>query len=275
MRLASPASIFWPNAIYYGIKTGYNPAFIIDSSTRDRLAAEDPRSKEILKPILRGRDIQRYRASWAGLWLIATHNGYGDVPAVSIDEYPAVRRHLDQFYDRLEKRYDKGKTPYNLRNCAYHAEFSKSKVFWMDMSPRGRFAYSEEEVYCNDKAYFMTGRSLKWLCAILNSHLITWMIGRTARTTGAGLTQWQKFVMETIPVPSVPVEQRRPVVERIDRILRLKDTGFEADATELESQLDRLVYTLYGLTEEEAELVRDSDPQGRATRTPVGPGWAK
>ncbi|WP_425153625.1 hypothetical protein [Candidatus Palauibacter sp.] len=108
--------------------------------------------------------------------MIATHNGFGDVPAVRVDEYSAVRRHLDQFYNKLEKRYDKGSTPYNLRSCAYHAEFSKSKVFWMDMSPRGRFAYSDEEVYCNDKAYFMTGRSLKWCCAILNSHR-----GRTKR----------------------------------------------------------------------------------------------
>ncbi len=97
-------------SIYYGIKTGYNPAFIVDDATRNRLVAEDARSAEILKPILRGRDIRRYRADWAGLWLIATHNGYDDVPAVRIEEYPAVRRHLDRFYPKLEKRYDKGRT---------------------------------------------------------------------------------------------------------------------------------------------------------------------
>ncbi|WP_420632506.1 Eco57I restriction-modification methylase domain-containing protein [Candidatus Palauibacter sp.] len=245
-------------AIYRGILTGYNKAFLVDDSQRKRLISEDPTSAEILKPILRGRDIRRYRARWAGLWLIATHNGFGDVPAVRVDEYPAVRRHLDQFYNKLEKRYDKGSTPYNLRSCAYHAEFSKSKVFWMDMSPRGRFAYSDEEVYCNDKAYFMTGRSLKWCCAILNSHLVTWMIGRTARTTGAGLTQWQKFVVETIPVPSAPTEQRRPIVERIDRLLRLKETGSKADAADVESQLNRSIYTLYGLTEKEIEFVTAS-----------------
>ena len=125
----------------------------------------------------------------------------------------------------------------------------------MDMSPRGRFAYSDEEVYCNDKAYFMTGQSLKWLCAILNSHLVTWMVGRIARTTGVGLTQWQKFVVEEIPIPSVPVEQRRPVVERIDRMLRLKETGSHAHARELECQLDRLIFALYGLTAKESELV--------------------
>ena len=186
-------------SIYYGIKTGYNRAFIIDDATRKRLVAEDVRSAEILKPILRGRDIQRYRANWARMWLVSTLPSLN----IDIDDYPAVKRHLLSYgRERLEQtgtwlpsgRRSRKRTPhrwFELQDtCAYHAEFSKSKVFWMDMSPRGRFAYSDEEVYCNDKAYFMTGRSLKWFCAILNSHLVTWMVGRTARTTGVGLTQW-------------------------------------------------------------------------------------
>ena len=128
----------------------------------------------------------------------------------------------------------------------------------MDMSPLGRFAFSDEEIYCNDKAYFMTGRSLKWCCAILNSHLVTWMIGRTARTTGAGLTQWQKFVVETIPVPNASTEQRRSIVEGIDRILQLKEAGSKADAADVERQLNRSIYTLYGLTEKEVAFVTSS-----------------
>ena len=130
-------------------------------------------------------------------------------------------------------------------------------MFWMDMSPRGRFAYSDEEIYCNDKAYVMTGRSLKlkWLCAILNSQIVTWLIRNTARTTGAGLTQWQKFVVETIPVPRSSAESRGPVVDGIDQMLRLKAAGSEGDTTELERHLDHLIYSLYGLTEEEIEVV--------------------
>ena len=246
-------------SIYYGIKTGYNSAFIIDSVTRDRLVADDPRSEEILKPILRGRDIQRYRARWAGRWLIATHNGHGDVPAVCIDEYPAVRRHLDQFYHRLEKRYDKGRTPYNLRNCAYHAVFDQEKLFWMHMSPTGRFAYSNREsIFCNQKAFVVSGTSLKYLCSILNSHLVTWYVTNTAVTTGMGLIQWDKFVVETIPIPTASEGQRRSVVEMVDRILRFKKTRSTRDTTELENQMDRLIYTLYGLTEKEIGLVSDS-----------------
>ena len=110
------------------------------------LIAEDARSADIIKPVLRGKDIQRYRAQWAGRWLIDTHNGYGSVPAVDIGEYPAIKTYLDEFYPQLERRQDKGRTPYNLRNCAYHAVFNKEKLFWMDMSDRGRFAYSDLEM---------------------------------------------------------------------------------------------------------------------------------
>ena len=176
----------WDVRINYGIKTGYNDAFIIDAVTRQRLIAENPNSADIIKPILRGRDIQRYRAQWAGQYLIATHNGYANVLAVDIDDYPAIRKHLDGFYRQLERRQDKGWTPYNLRNCAYHEEFSKEKLFWMDMSPEGRFAFSESETYCNDKGFIMTGEFLKYLCAILNSTIITWFIKNTALTTGVG-----------------------------------------------------------------------------------------
>lgn len=104
----------------------------------------------------------------------------------------------------------------------------------------------------------MTGRSLKWLCAILNSTLVTWMIQRTARTTGVGLTQWQKFVVQTIPVPSVSIEQKRPVVDLIAEILRVKETRPRADTSEFENQLNRLVYMLYDLTPEEIENVAAS-----------------
>ena len=94
----------WDVKINYGIKTGYNAAFIIDDATKQTLVLEAPSSAEIIKPVLRGRDVQRYRAQQAGLWIIDTHNGYGDFPAVNIGEYPAVKSHLDGFYPALQRR---------------------------------------------------------------------------------------------------------------------------------------------------------------------------
>ena len=102
----------WNVAINFGIKTSLNKAFIIDTLTKDALVGADRKSSEIIKPVLRGRDIQRYKAKWAGEWLIDTHNGYDEVPGIDVNDYPAVKAHLDEFYPRLTNRGDKGKTPY-------------------------------------------------------------------------------------------------------------------------------------------------------------------
>ena len=187
------------------------------------------------------------------MWLIDTHNGYEDVPAIDVDKYPAVKSHLDNFYVRLERRYDKGRTPYNLRNCAYHANFEQPKLFWADMAKVGRFAFSERETYCNNKGYILTGESLKYLCAVLNSSLITWWVANTAATTGMGLTEWTIVTVERLPIPKVSIEKQKELVRSVGRIL---DGGNQdIDTRELEGQIDRMVYSLYGLTPAEVASI--------------------
>ena len=267
----------WDNAINYGIKTGFNKAFIIDNQTKNALVAEDPRSAEIIKPVLRGRDIRRYQAKWAKIWLIDTHNGYDDVPAIDIDDYLAIKAHLDGHYEQLEKRYDKGGTPYNLRNCAYHGHFSHPKLFWADMASKGRFAFSDEECYCNNKGYIMTGRSLKYLCAVLNSSLITWWVKNMAATTGMGLTEWTIVTIERLPIPKVSLDRQAPFVRLVDQILSAVDLN-EVGAITLDLAIDHLVYELYGLTGERGQGGQES-VKGRRLHlgkrsTPARPGPA-
>ena len=239
----------------YGIKTGYNAAFIIDNDTKEALITEDPCSVDLIKPVLRGRDIQRYRAQWAGLWLIDTHNGYGNVPAVNVDEYPAIKNHLDEFYPRLEKRQDKGRTPYNLRNCAYHEEFSKEKLLWMDLTEQGRFAYDTDGIFCLNTAFVMSGQSVKYLCALLNSKLITWFMGNTALNSGMGVTRWINASVETIPIPKIPAIERRPFIRLVDHILTARATDPNADVSATEAEIDFRVHELYGLTATEVFAV--------------------
>ena len=248
----------WDVNINRGVLTGYNKAFIIDDATRQKLVDEDPNSADIIKPVLRGRDIQRYQAKWAGTWLIASHNGYRGVRRVAVSNYPAVKAHLDRHYPQLENRQDKGRTPYNLRNCAYYDEFAKEKLFWMDMSPESRFAYSDAEMLCNDKGFIMTGGPLKYLCAVLNSSLVTWMMKSMALTTGMGLMQWKKFAVQRLPIPKVPAAKQRPFIRLVDDILDAKSTDPDADTSELEWEIDRLVFDLYGLTEEEDTAIERS-----------------
>ncbi len=254
----------WNVSINYGVKTGYNGAFIIDDATRQALVTGDPKSAEVIKPVLRGRDIRPYQAEWAGKWLIATF------PALhlDIDDYPAVRDHLRSFgQDRLEQsgkrlpnggksRKSTGHRWFETQDViAYHNHFAKPKLFWMDMSLEGRFAYSEDTKFCNDKGFVMVGGPLKYLCALLNGSLITWMVRNIALTTGMGVPQWKKFAVERIPIPRVTERDQRRFVELVDRIIEAKAADAEADTEEWERAIDRLVYDLYGLTPEEDTAV--------------------
>ena len=248
----------WDVNINYGIKTGYNKAFIIDGKTKDALVAADPKSAEIIKPVLRGKDIRRFRTEASGQWLIDTHNGFGTVPAIDVNKYPAVKAHLDAHYPLLEKRQDKGKTPYNLRNCAYHEEFGKEKLFWMDLTEYGRFAYDADDTFCLNTVYMISGPSVKYLCAILNASLTTWFMQATALTSGMGVTRWFSVFVETIPIPKLSAEEQRPIVRLVERILEAKAADPDADTEPLEWEIDRLVYDLYGLTEEETTAVERS-----------------
>ena len=131
--------------------------------------------------------------------------------------------------------------------CAYHADFAKEKLFWADMAAKGRFAFSAEESYCNNKGYIMTGKSLQYLCAILNSSLVTWWVRNTAATTGMGLTEWTIVTVERIPIPSISAAKQRPFVQLLDRIMTARNTNASSELGELEAQMDQLVFGLYGL----------------------------
>ena len=116
----------WDINIYRGVLTGCNEAFIIDTAKRDEIISncqtedERKRTAELIRPILRGRDIKKYGYVENGLFLINTHNGIrGKLPRIDINDYPAVKAHLDRYWDKISARADKGDTPYNLRNCAY------------------------------------------------------------------------------------------------------------------------------------------------------------
>jgi type II restriction/modification system DNA methylase subunit YeeA len=130
----------WDISINYGIKTGFNDAFIINEEKRSEIldncktAAERQRTDELIRPILRGRDIKRYSYNWAGLYLIAAHNGIPEknIPRIDIKNYPAVKAHLDTYLKKIKDRSDQGDTPYNLRSCAYMDDFSKQKIVWAE-----------------------------------------------------------------------------------------------------------------------------------------------
>ena len=252
----------WNIQINYGIKTGCNEAFIINEAKRAEIlancrdAAERNRTEQIIRPILRGRDIKRYGYNWAGLYLIATHNGYGIVPRIDIKDYPAVKKHLDEHWAEISKRSDKGDTPYNLRNCAYMDDFSKPKIVWMDLSDVPTFAYDDNAQFANNTVYFLSGReNLLYLLGYLNSKIATYLFSQIGSTSGVGTTRWQAFTMEQLFVPRATPKKQSHIAGLVDRIIATKKDDPSADTSSIEQMIDRLVYCLYGITSDEATII--------------------
>ena len=255
----------WPGvSINYGIKTGLNSAFIIGNETKEALIREDPRSAGLLKPLVRGRDVGAYTIVQSDRWLIAAHNGYDSVPRVDVTRYPAILRHLNAFMPALARRHDQGDTPFNLRSCAYYEIFRRPKLMWGELSNHARFAVDRRGMYCNNTVFLLTERvpelpstSLYWLCAVLNSPIAERWIAWTARTSGLGVTRWEKGYVESLPVP------RNSSAEAACRGLIERRDGRENPATpkDVRKDLNAIVIGEYDLTVTEGRLLGMSDPQ--------------
>ena len=201
----------WDINIYRGILTGYNEAFIIDKTKKEEILAnckteeERQRTGEIIRPILRGRDIKRYGYEFADLYLINTHNGVKEkgIKRIDIDDYPAIKAHLDSFYQQLEKRQDKGDTPYNLRNCAYIEDFSKQKIVYPNMTKFMPFLLDKKNFMTNQKCFIMTGEKLAYLTAFFNSNIFKICYRDNFPDLQGGTRELSKIFFEQVKIPDV------------------------------------------------------------------------
>ena len=261
----------WDIKINRGVLTGYNEAFIIDGKKKDELIAKDLKSAEIIKPILRGKDIKRYHADFADLWLIAGHNGYKKeseemVESINVEKYPAIKEWLDSHWEQISKRGDKGKTPYNLRNCAYQEEFEKEKVVYSEIVREPQFYFDNDRYFPEATSFLMTGKDVKFLTTILNSKFFTYLF--TNFYAGGGLGdngyRYKKIFLELCPIPQISPEAQKPFIDLVDQILEITSSpdynpkNPPVKQKELEKQIDELVYKLYDLTPEEIEIVKNS-----------------
>ena len=253
----------WDIQINYGIKTGYNDAFIIDTAKRDEILAncqsedERKRTAELIRPILRGRDIKRYGYNWANLWLINTHNGIrGKLERIHIEDYPAVKAHLDQYWDRISKRADKGDTPYNLRNCAYLEDFNKPKIVWGEISDRSKFAFEAYGSFIPEATTFlMVGSDLSYLLCVLNSPLSEWFFSKVGTTTGVGTVRWKKYTIHELLIPFVNVKLRQLFQQIVEKYVIGNITS-----EQLSKYSNKILYEVVGLIDEEIEFVENFYP---------------
>lgn len=208
------------------------------------------------RPILRGRDIKRYDVQYADLWLINMHNGLknSEIQPLDINDYPAIKEHLDIFYDRLAKRADKGVTPYNLRNCAYMNDFSQQKIMYNDICQRLSFSLVPENVFCVNTVYFIkNNKHLLYLLGCLNSNLIDWYYRTLSVQLGNKAVRMFSIYVENIPIPKLSEVQENIIVELINKLLMTKDLELR---NEIDSKLENIILDLYQLNDNEKEYIK-------------------
>jgi type II restriction/modification system DNA methylase subunit YeeA len=276
----------WDINIYRGILTGYNKAFIIDGKKKEELIAEDPKSAEIIKPIIIGKDVKRFYNSNVDKWLILFPKGktiktlkevkpgivsepvprYGYVEYHNAwdyfqSNYPAIANHLIDYKEKAEKRQDQGDYWWELRACAYLDDFEKEKIVWKRIGSVLRFQYDDIGSLCLDSTCILTSNKndIKYLCAVMNSKVSFDYLLRNSPKTGTGDVITSVQAIEPLPIPKISEEDQKPFIELVDKILEAKEANPNADTSEWEQQIDQLVYQLYDLTEEEIKVVEGEE----------------
>ena len=245
----TPLSQYVPTLPTFGIKTGRNGVFVVDSATRDLLIAEHPASAEILKPFLHGRDIRRWQVARPDSWLIFTYR------RIEIDRYPAVRKHLEKYKSALGKRAGKQKW-YELPVTKSDAEFfTQTKLVCPNRYDHQTVAVDTEGFYCGDTCYLIPTEET-WLCGLLNSRAVEWFYWQTSdQSTGDYLRTLSRY-MQQIPIPDLTSTQKAVIGKIVDYLIYLQgqpttSSGDLAHARDFimlkyfERIIDGLVYESY------------------------------
>ena len=255
-KLGKPLGEYTNKKIKYGIKTGLNKAFIIDKKTKEKLIKENPKSGEIIKPILVGDDIRRYEINFRDRYLIWTYIG------VNISRYPSIRKYLEQFKSELEKRWDKGNHWYELRHCDYYDDFEKPKIVLPDIAMSCRFAFDTENYFVANTGYIIPINDL-YLLSLLNSRLIEEFYRNIAAVLGdpnkRGRMRFIYQYLVQIPIRRInfttPKEERNRLVEELKKLYT--QSNFSEILSRTESYLPKDEEGNFITEKEKSDVVHD------------------
>jgi len=255
----------WDINIYRGVLTGYNEAFIISTEKREEILAncqtedERKRTAELIRPILRGRDIKRYGYNWAGLYLIATFPSRH----YDIEQYPAVKNYLLSFgIERLEQtgkvhnvNGEKIKARKKTNNkwfetqdsISYWEDFNKPKMLWKRVGSILRFCYNDNETLGLDSTCFATGKSIEFICCVLNSPMGHYLL-KDAPKTGTGDLLVSVQAIEPIRLPQVGSETNSEFKKLLERLIKM-------DTPSNEKEISCKVFKLYDLSLDEQSYI--------------------
>lgn len=262
--------LVWEIEINRGILTGLNDAFVLNEQDKDFLIKVDPHNADLLKPLIRGRDVRRWFPHFEKLWLINAHNGIKQlgVPRINVErDYPTIFAWLSGFGDKVKNRTDSGEHWSNLRSCAYLPEFEKPKIIYPNMTKYLPFSYDEDGFYTNQKCFIVTGKRLKYLTAVFNSAIYYFCFKDRYPELLGDTYELSKIFFDKIPI-KVPTEAEELPLTRMTEYLSYCYRNIEADgdahlmALFFERLADALVYELY-FAEEFARA-------GKPVRTTLG-----
>jgi len=203
--------------IRLGIATGDNNAFVINESQKEQFLKMNIKNSEIIKPILRGRDIERYCYNLPNLYVLLTKNG------INIEhDYPDIYEHLDAFGEKFKKRGAKGQHWTNLRACSFFEDFKLEKIIWIELSDRGRFSLVKDEIYLLNSAYFLLVPiefESKYLLSLFNSKVIKFYLTQIANTSGVGTTRWINNYVKEFPIPEINKALQLPLTVKADKMI--------------------------------------------------------
>ena len=256
----------WDIQINYGIKTGFNDAFIISTEKREEILAncqtedERKRTAELIRPILRGRDIKRYGYDWANLYLIATFPSRH----YDIDKYPAVKEYLLSFgIERLEQtgkthvvNGEKVKARKKTNNkwfetqdsISYWEEFLKPKIIYPNMTKYLPFVFDNKKYLTNQKCFIITGKYVAYLTAFFNSSLFKYCFRDSFPELQGGTRELSKIFFDKIPVYKVSYTQNLQFQDAVEDIQK-------EYSKQKAQRIDSMLYDLYSLTEEERKAI--------------------
>lgn len=258
MNTGTPLGEYVDGQIYRGVLTGLNEAFVIDEETKDKLIAKDEKSAELIKPFLRGRDINRYEQPMAEQYLIFTRRG------VDIDEYPAIKEYLSQYREQLEPRpkdvpssdWD-GRKPgsyewYEIQDTVdYWEEFENDKIIIPAITKVPSCALDLNRNYGNDKTTII-GSNSKYLLGILNSNISAFIIENISSTKRGGYFEFKPMYLDKLPIEIGSESEQEKLVNLVHGRIEEDDPD---NFQELEQKMDQLVCKIYGLEEQEIKII--------------------
>ena len=231
-----------------GIKTAFNPAYHINEATKAELIKLDSKNKEIIKPLLRGKDIKRWLYAYQNWYMLNTHNGIREIALEPINvkrDYPSIYNYLNQWKEELVARQDKGEHWTNLRNCAFLDEFEKQKIVWIEISDRANYALDTKGFYLTNSAYFLSGENLKYLVSVLNSSVSDYYFFQITAKIAGGRKRYTKQYVEQIPIPLITKQEQLPYEQLVDYVILAKSKADDIVFKFFESLLDAIVFELY------------------------------